>query len=272
MRFTEVKRGYDKEEVDTYIQSLDNVIRSYKEKDNTIKNAIISAQMAADNMIKNAKLQADEYKHEILRELNKVREEIERKRIKIQEFNDTYSHFVGKYLTKLDGNDAAEMVKPLDEIDRLIDHFSQSEMVSIAPGDASTPAVEFRMLTKSGQPKPELSSAPQPQIPMQPPQQPQVPVIHYTNSDNISHSPFHYPDAQPMQPQAAPAQPPIAHQPAAQPQMGQQPMGQQPVQPYQQQAYPPFGQQPQQQMGQQPQQSPPPQQPPAPPSNEADAV
>ena len=150
MKFTEVKRGYDKEEVDTYIQSLDNVIRSYKEKDNTIKNAIVSAQMAADNMIKNAKLQADEYKHEILRELNKVREEIERKRQKIQEFNDTYAQFVGKYLTRLDSGDTDEMVKPLDEIDRLIDHFSKSDMVSIAPGDASTPAVEFRMLTKGG--------------------------------------------------------------------------------------------------------------------------
>jgi len=126
--FTEVKRGYDPDEVDNYIDSLDSVIKSYKEKDNIIKNAIISAQMAADNMIKNAKMQADEYKYQIGRELEKMRAEIERERIKIQEFHETYGEFVRKYLVQPDEKDTSNLSNRLNEIDRLLDELMETDL------------------------------------------------------------------------------------------------------------------------------------------------
>ena len=128
MDFTEVKRGYDPDEVDNYIASLDNVIKSYKEKDNAIKNAIISAQVAADNMIKNAKMQADEYKLQIGRELEKMRAEVERERVKIQEFHETYADLVRKYLIKLDEKDTSNLHNSLNEVDRLIDLLMESDL------------------------------------------------------------------------------------------------------------------------------------------------
>ncbi|MCL2286385.1 MAG: DivIVA domain-containing protein [Firmicutes bacterium] len=129
MNFTEVKRGYDPDEVDSYIASLDNVIKSYKEKDNAIKNAIISAQLAADNMIKNAKLQADEYKIQIVRELENMRTEIERERAKIQEFHEVYAGLVRKYLIKLDEQDVSKVHASLNEIDRLIDLLMEVDLM-----------------------------------------------------------------------------------------------------------------------------------------------
>jgi len=129
LNFTEVKRGYDPDEVDSYIASLDNVIKSYKEKDNAIKNAIISAQLAADNMIKNAKLQADEYKIQIVRELENMRTEIERERAKIQEFHEVYAGLVRKYLIKLDEQDVSKVHASLNEIDRLIDLLMEVDLM-----------------------------------------------------------------------------------------------------------------------------------------------
>ena len=128
MKFTEVKRGYDPVEVDDYIKTLDNVIKSYKEKDNAIKNAIISAQVAADNMIKNARLQADEYKIQIVRELENVRIAVERERAKVQEFQEVYTELITKYLLKVDTNDFSGVNARLDEIDRLIDHLMATDI------------------------------------------------------------------------------------------------------------------------------------------------
>ena len=119
-QFTIVRRGYDPEEVDKYITTLEQVIKSYKDKDNAIKNAIISAQVAADNMVKNAKLQADEYKAQIGRELGKVASEIERQRVKLQAFNDIYTSLVRKYLIDPKESDMRDLFARLDDVDKMI--------------------------------------------------------------------------------------------------------------------------------------------------------
>ena len=126
-RYPLVKRGYDPEAVDNDIQTLENVIRSYKDKDNAIKNAIISAQVAADNMIKNAKMQADEYKAQIVRELDNVRREVARERAKVQEFHDIYANLIIKHLTPIEMEEVSELHSRLNEIDRLIDHLMETD-------------------------------------------------------------------------------------------------------------------------------------------------
>ena len=128
-QFTYVKRGYDPEEVDKYISTLEQVIKSYKDKDNAIKNAIISAQVAADNMIKNAKAQADEYKAQIGRELEKAREEVGRQRMRVQAFQDVYSGLVRKYLLEIEGTDMGNLYARLDDIERMLSHFMDEDLV-----------------------------------------------------------------------------------------------------------------------------------------------
>ena len=146
MNFTEVKRGYDPEEVDNYINSLNNVIKSYKEKDNAIKNAIISAQVAADNMVKNAKLQANEYKVQIVRELDRVRREVEREREKVLQFQELYTELVHKYLLRLEERDITRLLNCLDGIDGLIDNLTVNDLVS---NQADTSALELKMPPKT---------------------------------------------------------------------------------------------------------------------------
>jgi len=122
-----VKRGYEPEEVDKYVATLEQVIKSYKDKDNAIKNAIISAQVAADNMIKNAKSQADEYKNQIGRELSKARAEVDRQRMRVQAFQDVYSGLVRKYLVEMDNNDMNALFSRLDDIDNMLGHFMEED-------------------------------------------------------------------------------------------------------------------------------------------------
>lgn len=136
-QFTYVKRGYDPEEVNKYIETMENVIKSYKDKDNAIKNAIISAQVAADNMIKNAKLQANEYKSQISKELEKLRTEVEHKRKEIQTFQDIYSGLVRKHLIELDQNDVAGLHSGLDNVEKMIDQLMATDIIA---GDNATPA------------------------------------------------------------------------------------------------------------------------------------
>ena len=141
-QFTLIKRGYDPEEVDKYIATLEQVIKSYKDKDNAIKNAIISAQVAADNMIKNAKLQADEYKGQIVKELEKVRQEVDRQRMRIQAFQDVYNGLVRKYLTELDGDDITQIFKRLDDVDNLIGMLMEADIVVMPEPEETTTITE----------------------------------------------------------------------------------------------------------------------------------
>ncbi|MCL1878623.1 MAG: DivIVA domain-containing protein [Defluviitaleaceae bacterium] len=162
-QFTYVKRGYDPEEVDRYIATLEQVIKSYKEKDNAIKNAIISAQIAADNMVKNARAQADEYKGQISAELDKLSAEVGHQRMKIKAFQDVYSGMVRKYLTDLNDNDMGELHNKLDDVDRFISRLKEMDIVpTSSPYDEATPDSP-----SSPPPAPTLKALPKPPPPPQ---------------------------------------------------------------------------------------------------------
>ncbi len=81
--FNFVKKGYNPIEVDEYIQELEHVIKSYKDKDNAIKNALINAEIASDNIIKNAKLNAAQIKYNAEEEANKLKSTTQREHNKI---------------------------------------------------------------------------------------------------------------------------------------------------------------------------------------------
>lgn len=192
-QFTYVKRGYDPEEVDRYISTLEQVIKSYKEKDNAIKNAIISAQVAADNMVKNAKAQADEYKGQIAKELDKVSLEVDRQRMKIKAFQDVYSGLVRKYLIELDDSEVSDLSSRLDDVDKFIDRLKE---IDIVPAPTPTPVSDSGGNYSSSAPvresEPPSSPAPAPSInmgasmgsmhqshrPTSPPQKTPPPVTH----------------------------------------------------------------------------------------------
>jgi len=143
LEFELVKRGYDPEAVNKHISTLMQVIKSYKEKDNAIKNAIISAQVAADNMLKNARLQAEDHKNQINQELEKIRQEVERQRMRLHAFQDVYTGLVRKYLTTLEDNDMVDLHNRLDDIDRLIVRLIDSDVMPMSAGNDSFVTLGF---------------------------------------------------------------------------------------------------------------------------------
>ena len=92
-QFTYAKRGYDPEEVDRYISTLEQVIKSYKEKDTAIKNALVNAQIAADNIIKNAEIEAHEMKAKTLSDLKLISDSIVRQKEYVKVFQNEYINY-----------------------------------------------------------------------------------------------------------------------------------------------------------------------------------
>ena len=124
--FSIVKRGYNPQEVDEYIETLEQVIKSYKDKDNAIKNAIISAQVAADNILKNTHLEVAEYKQRTLAQLRHIYDSIETQRSRMQSFQDDYNNMLRKYMRSFDESDAALIYGRIDELEKYLRELSST--------------------------------------------------------------------------------------------------------------------------------------------------
>ena len=127
-KFGYVKQGYSPTEVDSYVDSLETVIKSYKEKDSAIKNAIISAQIAAENIIKNAELEAQDMKAKTLQELKTVSESVAKQRDYIKNFQNDYNLLLGKYLRNFDENDFTGVYSSVNEMENYL--FSLKKQLS----------------------------------------------------------------------------------------------------------------------------------------------
>ena len=124
--FTIVKRGYNPQEVDEYIETLEQVIKSYKDKDNAIKNAIISAQVAADNILRNTHFEAAEYKSRTLAQLRYIYDSIEIQRSHLQAFTDDYNNLVNKYLRNMEESDIRLIYERIDELEMYLRELNES--------------------------------------------------------------------------------------------------------------------------------------------------
>ena len=134
-RFNYVKKGYDPEQVDTYIETLEQVVKSYKDKDSAIKNAIISAQMAADNIVKNAHLQVAESRTQALSQIQSIIASISEQRNKVKEFQEEYVAMIQKYLIDFNETDMNRIYNKMTELEQLI-----ARAAYIAPSTSSTSA------------------------------------------------------------------------------------------------------------------------------------
>ena len=134
-KFNYVKKGYDPEEVDTYIETLEQVVKSYKEKDSAIKNAIISAQMAADNIVKNAHLQVAESRTQALSQIQNIIASIAEQRNKVKEFQTEYTNMIQKYLIDFSEVDMNQIFNMITELEQLI-----ARAAYIAPSTSGTSA------------------------------------------------------------------------------------------------------------------------------------
>ncbi len=118
--FSVIKRGYDPDEVNEYINKLEDIIKSYKEKDTAIKNAIVSAQVAADNIIKNAELEAMSRKYKTIEVLNTIQNDITKKKSILKTFQEDYNNLIKKYLTDFNDVELLSLFSTLNELEENI--------------------------------------------------------------------------------------------------------------------------------------------------------
>jgi len=183
-QFSYVKRGYSPEEVNKYIATLEQVIKSYKEKDNAIKNAIISAQVAADNVVRNAHAQAHDYKKKISQQLIQVSAAIDAERMRLQAFHDVYTGLMRKYLFEVETADMFEMSRRLDDMEKLVNDLMEMD---VPPVGEPTP-----LLPSPAEPEsvPEaMAFTPEPD-PEMPPLQEEMhgQTLHFTQETENTHA------------------------------------------------------------------------------------
>ena len=116
-KFGYIKNGYNPSEVDDYVNALENVIKSYKEKDSAIKNAIISAQMAADNIIKNAEIEAHQIKAKTVEGLKAISESLDKQKNLLKNFQNEYDVMVGKYLRNINESELVSIYSAVTEFE-----------------------------------------------------------------------------------------------------------------------------------------------------------
>jgi len=126
-RFTFVKRGYDPTEVDEYISTLEEVVKSYKDKDTAIKNALVSAEMAADNIILNAKNRSYEMKESSLRQMQDILYSVGRQKEMLIEFQREYETQVKKYLHQVMPADIAAVRSKIDALEHFLTKYAKGD-------------------------------------------------------------------------------------------------------------------------------------------------
>lgn len=119
-KFNIIKKGYDPVEVNKYIDELETVIISYKEKDAAIKNAIISAQVVADVIIERAEADAAGIRVEAVRFLDMAFDVIADNRHYINSFRQDYNALISKYTCPFDDDEAIRIIAESDEVEHYI--------------------------------------------------------------------------------------------------------------------------------------------------------
>lgn len=128
-RFTIEKRGgYDVYEVDEYIEKLESVVKSYKDKDAAIKNAILSAQVAADSIIRNAKNRSFEMKENAVKRIQEIVTSIAEQKQMLKSFQDEYNRQIAKYLHDFNEKDIAAITKKIEALENYLTKYTENDV------------------------------------------------------------------------------------------------------------------------------------------------
>jgi len=117
-RFEIVKKGYDPAAVDEYIETLEAVIKSYKEKDSAIKNAILNAQLAADNIVKNAETRSEEVKLTATRKIHELMESLAFHKQNLTNFKTSYNVLIRKYIRNINNVEFLELEEKIEMLEK----------------------------------------------------------------------------------------------------------------------------------------------------------
>lgn len=148
--FNIVKRGYDQDEVDNYIETLEALIKNYKEKDDTIKNAIINAQIAADNIIRNAEIEGERIKKRAIRLLAEIQTSIDSQKRITRDFQDEYNRLAHKYLQNIGNSEVERVLGKIIELEEYVVTMQKTHDIGMSARDAAYSTSPPQMRTVAG--------------------------------------------------------------------------------------------------------------------------
>ncbi|GHU55695.1 hypothetical protein AGMMS49975_17870 [Clostridia bacterium] len=135
-KFNIVKKGYDPSAVDNYINDLEAVLKSYKDKDAAIKNAIINASIAADNMkstaaaeasdiVNEARGTADNLRKQAYEQLGELKSILGKQKEAVKKFQSDFALVVSGFLEDSKKHDFQSVYNSIEEIEKLLDYPKQ---------------------------------------------------------------------------------------------------------------------------------------------------
>ena len=140
-RFEYVKRGYNPLAVDEYIETLETVLKSYKEKDSAIKNAILNAQLAADNIIQNARLRSDEIKETSAKQLQELTDSISYHKQNLKDFKGEYNGLLTKYLHSVNENEFQAIDTKILNLEETLKRYTARDVAGDVPAPPPVPEI-----------------------------------------------------------------------------------------------------------------------------------
>ena len=127
-KFSYINKGYDPYEVYAYIEKIEEMLKSYKQKDSAINNAIVSAQIAADNIIREANIKASQMLSETELKLEQMKNMLAMQKSILDSFYNDYNELVHKYLSNLNENDMLKMYTKINSLEEKINSLKSTQL------------------------------------------------------------------------------------------------------------------------------------------------
>ncbi len=119
--FDIVRKGYNKEQVDEYIQYLQNIINEYARNENQVKLAIQQAEQKGEIIIREAEVDANNILDGAYSKLHSIQVTIQDQRKLLENFRKDYNRFILKYVNEVNKRDFVYLVNSVDEMEHYID-------------------------------------------------------------------------------------------------------------------------------------------------------
>ncbi len=126
--FAVVRKGYDKEQVEEYINELLATIEGYKIKDEQTRNLVQLAEEKAkkivedakEEAIREAKAEADKIIDGAYSKLYSIQETMQEQRVLLNDFRKDYNRFILKYVNEVNKRNFVQLQTSVDDIENYI--------------------------------------------------------------------------------------------------------------------------------------------------------
>lgn len=131
--FKKVRKGYDPKEVDEYIYKLQETIHNYQMNEQTINQAIIQAEKAAQNIIAEATFKASQLEEDAKGQLASLEKQLKQIRMKVDAFQTQYNQMMHRYIIHINNDDFSDLYNSIDILSKTIQTASVNRQSTSSP-------------------------------------------------------------------------------------------------------------------------------------------